>query len=129
MSAGRHTGFDAVEIHAGHGYLVVEFLSAYYNRRTDEYGGSVYNRTRFSLEIIESIQKYCGKKFPIIYKLSTEDFTPDGITLDQAVEISKYVEEAGVAAIMASGGTLESRFHDYMDVMNGKKQGASYCLV
>ncbi|RQW64545.1 oxidoreductase [Vibrio viridaestus] len=114
-------GFDAVEIHAGHGYLPVEFLSGYYNRRTDEYGGSVYNRTRFCLEIIDAIQKYCGKDFPIIFKLSTEDFTPNGITLDQAVEISKYVEEAGVAAIVATGGTLESRLHDYMDVMNEGK--------
>ncbi len=114
-------GFDAVEIHAGHGYLPVEFLSGYYNHRSDEYGGSVYNRTRFSLEIIAAIQKYCGKDFPIIYKLSTEDFTPGGITLDQAIEISQYVEKAGVAAIVATGGTLESRFQDYMDVMNGKK--------
>jgi len=115
-------GFDAVEIHAGHGYLPVEFLSGYYNRRTDEYGGNVYNRTRFSLEIIESIQYYCGKDFPIIYKLSTEDYTPNGITLEQAVEISQYVEKAGVAAIVATGGTLESRLVDYMDVMNGDKE-------
>lgn len=114
-------GFDAVEIHAAHGYLVVEFLSGYYNRRTDEYGGSVYNRTKFAIEIIQSIQKYCGKDFPIIFRLASEDFTPGGITLDQAIEISKYVEEAGVAAIHVTGGTLESRVHDYLDVMNGNK--------
>lgn len=112
-------GFDGVELHGGHGYLLVEFLSGYYNRRTDEYGGSVYNRARLSLEIVEAIHKYCGKDFPIIYKLSAEDYTPGGITLEQSIEISQYLEQAGVNAIMVTGGTLESRFHDYMDVMNG----------
>lgn len=114
-------GFDAVEIHGGHGYLLVEFLSAYYNRRTDEYGGSVYNRTRFSIEIIQKIKEYCGKDFPIIYKLSSEDFTPNGITIDQSIEISKYLEEAGADAIMVTGGTLDSRIPDFFDVMNEKK--------
>lgn len=114
-------GFDAVELHCGHGYLQVEFLSAYYNHRTDEYGGSVYNRLRFSLEIIAKIQEYCGKNFPILFKLSAEDYVPNGITLDQSIEICKYLEEAGVAAITISGGTLDSRIQDYMDVMLGKK--------
>lgn len=112
-------GFDGIELHAGHGYLLVEFLSGYYNHRTDEYGGSVYNRARISIEIVEAIRKYCGKKFPIIYKVSTEDYVPGGITLSQSIQICKYMEEAGVDAIMATGGTLESRYHDYMDVMNG----------
>lgn len=115
-------GFDGVELHCGHGYLQVEFLSAYYNHRTDEYGGSVYNRCRFSLEIIEKIQEYCGKDFPIIFKLSAEDYVPDGITLEQSVEICKYVEEAGVAAITVSGGTLDSRIPDFFDVMFGRKE-------
>ena len=112
-------GFDGIELHAGHGYLLVEFLSGYYNHRTDEYGGSVYNRARISIEIVEAIRKYCGKNFPIIYKVSTEDYVPGGITLSQSIQICKYMEEAGVDAIMATGGTLESRYHDYMDVMNG----------
>ena len=115
-------GFDAVELHGGHGYLLVEFLSAYYNRRTDEYGGSVYNRTRLSIEIIEKIKECCGRNFPVIYKLSTEDFTPNGITLDQSVEIAKYLEEAGADAIMVSGGTLDSRVQDFDDVMHGRKE-------
>ena len=72
-------GFDGVELHAGHGYLLVEFLSGYYNHRTDEYGGSVANRARLSVEIVESIHKYCGKNFPIIYKVSTEDYVPGGV--------------------------------------------------
>ena len=115
-------GFDAVEIHGGHGYLLVEFLSGYYNHRTDEYGGSVYNRARISIEIIQKIKEYCGKDFPVIYKISAEDYTPGGITLDQSVEICKYLEEAGADAIMVSGGTLESRIPDFFDVMlNGKK--------
>lgn len=115
-------GFDAVELHGGHGYLLVEFLSGYYNRRTDEYGGSVYNRARLSIEVIQKIKEYCGKDFPVIYKISAEDFTPNGITLDQSVEICKYLEEAGADAIMVSGGTLESRIPDFFDVMlHGKE--------
>lgn len=125
----KTAGFDGVELHGGHGYLLVEFLSGYYNRRTDEYGGSVYNRTRLSLEIVESIHKYCGKNFPIIYKLSSEDYTPGGITLDQSIEICKYLEKAGVDAITVTGGTLESRYHDYMDVMNGGKIKAEMGLT
>ena len=115
-------GFDGVELHAGHGYLLVEFLSGYYNHRTDEYGGSVANRARLSVEIVESIHKYCGKNFPIIYKVSTEDYVPGGITLEQSIRICQIMEEAGVNAVMATGGTLESRFHDYMDVMNGDQK-------
>ena len=115
-------GFDGVELHAGHGYLLVEFLSGYYNHRTDEYGGSVKNRARLSVEIVEAIHKYCGKNFPIIYKIASEDYTPGGITLDQSIQICKIMEDAGVDAIVVSGGTLESRFHDYMDVMNGDQK-------
>ena len=114
-------GFDAVELHCGHGYLQVEFLSAYYNQRTDEYGGSVYNRCRFSLEIVDKIHEYCGKDFPIIFKLSAEDYVSNGITIEQSIEIAKYMEEAGVDAIMVSGGTLDSRFDDYLQVMTGEK--------
>ncbi len=117
-------GFDAVELHGGHGYLLVEFLSAYYNRRTDEYGGSVYNRARLSIDIIRRIKEYCGKDFPIIYKISSEDFTPNGITIEQSVEICKYLEEAGADAIMVSGGTLESRIHDFFDVMLEGKEAS-----
>ena len=112
-------GFDGVEIQGGHGYLLVEFLSAYYNRRADEYGGSVENRARISIEIVERIREYCGRDFPIIYKISSEDYTPNGITLDQSIEVCKLLEAAGVDAIMVSGGTLESRIPDFFDVMNG----------
>ncbi len=115
-------GFDAVELHCGHGYLQVEFLSPYYNRRTDEYGGSLYNRLRFSLEIIEKIQEYCGKNYPIIFKISAEDYVENGITLEDSIEVSKYLEKAGVAAITVSAGTLDSRYKDYEDVMLGKKK-------
>lgn len=114
-------GFDAVEIHGGHGYLLIEFLSNYYNHRTDEYGGSVYNRTRISIEVIQKIKEYCGKNFPVIYKLSTEDFTPNGIALAESKEMARYLEKAGADAIMVTGGTLDSRVKDFDDVMQGRK--------
>lgn len=121
----KTAGFDGVELHCGHGYLQVEFLSAYYNHRTDEYGGSVYNRLRFSLEIIDKIHEFCGKDFPILFKLSAEDYVPNGITLDQSIEIVGYLEKAGVDAITVSGGTLDSRMQDYLDVMSGQKKVSS----
>ena len=110
-------GFDAVEIHGGHGYLLVEFLSRYYNHRVDEYGGSVYNRTRISIEIVQKIKEMCGKDFPVIYKISSEDFVPNGITIEESIEMCKYLEDVGVDAIMVSGGTLDSRIPDFFDVM------------
>ena len=113
-------GFDGVELHGGHGYLLVEFLSAYYNRRTDEYGGSIENRARLSVEIVQRVKERCGADFPVIYKISSEDNTPNGITLDQSIEICKLLEAAGIDAIMVSGGTLESRIPEFFDVMDGK---------
>nr|WP_054755571.1 FAD-dependent oxidoreductase [Liquorilactobacillus satsumensis] len=116
-------GFDAVEIHGGaHGYLVNEFLSGYYNKRTDEYGGSLENRARFALEIIASIQKHCGRKFPIIFRLPGEEYLATGITLEVAKQYSQLFEKAGVAAVHVTIGTLESKYDDYMDVMRDKKK-------
>lgn len=115
-------GFDAVEIHGAHGYLVNEFLSGYYNRRKDEYGGTLENRARFALEIITSIQKHCGRNFPIIFRLPGEEYIDGGITITDAQEYSKLFEAAGVAAIHVTIGTLESKIDEYMDVMLGKKE-------
>lgn len=116
----KTAGFDGVEIHGAHGYLAGEFLSAFYNHRSDEYGGSLKNRVRFSEEIIKAIHKYCGDDFPILYKLPTEDYTPGGITLEQSMKIAQYIEAAGAAGVVCTGGTLESRYAEYMEVMNGE---------
>jgi len=116
----RQCGFDAVELHGAHGYMPLQFLSAYTNRRTDEYGGSLENRARFALEAIRAIKKYAGEDFPLIYRLSADEDVPNGITLEEACTFAKWAEEAGVDAIHVSAGTWDSRLHKYMDVMAGK---------
>lgn len=111
LSAGRArtAGFDALYIHAVGGYLVSEFMSPYFNDRDDEYGGSLENRMRFLLELIESSQKYAGKDFPIIVRMSVDEFMGElGREVDESKEIGKMLEKAGVAAIDCSAAIFES---------------------
>lgn len=117
----RDCGFDAVEIHGAHGYMPLQFLSPYTNRREDEYGGSLENRGRFALEIIKKIREYVGKDLNIIYRLSGEEYVPNGLTLEDACKFAKMAEEAGVDAINVSAGTWDSRMEDFFAVtMAGK---------
>jgi 2,4-dienoyl-CoA reductase-like NADH-dependent reductase (Old Yellow Enzyme family)/pyruvate/2-oxoglutarate dehydrogenase complex dihydrolipoamide dehydrogenase (E3) component len=95
----KKAGFDGVEIHAGHGYLVQQFLSQYTNRRFDEFGGSLENRARFACEICKEIKEKCGKDFPVIIKLSGEEKVPGGLTISDTKILAKYFEEAGYDAI------------------------------
>jgi len=104
----RTAGFDAVQIHAAHGYLLSQFLSPYFNKRTDEYGGSIDNRTRIAVEVLEAIQKTVGPDFPIFIKINSEDFLPDGLTADDMIKASEILEKAGIDGIEMSGGTFLS---------------------
>lgn len=76
----QKAGFDAVQIHAAHGYLLSEFLSPYFNQRTDEYGGPVENRARLVLEVFQAIRAAVGSGYPILIKLNSEDFVEGGVT-------------------------------------------------
>ncbi|GFZ32373.1 oxidoreductase [Clostridium zeae] len=100
----KQAGFDGVEIHAAHGYLLSQFLNPYYNVRTDEYGGSIKNRARIVLEVFEEIRDVVGKEFPIFIKINSEDFTRDGLTSEESIEVSKILEKAGIDGIEVSGG-------------------------
>ncbi len=100
----KEAGFDAVEIHACHGCLVAEFLSPFWNHRTDEYGGSPKGRFRFAIEILQAIRKQLGKDYPVLYRISGSEFTPDGFTPEDAVALSKSLEDNGATAISISGG-------------------------
>lgn len=113
----RDCGFDAVEIHGAHGYMPLQFLSPYTNRRTDEYGGSLENRARFPLEIIRKIREYVGTDINIIYRLSGEEYVPNGLTVEDAAKFAKMAQDAGVDAINVSAGTWDSRMEDYFSVM------------
>lgn len=117
----RQCGFDAVELHGAHGYMPLQFLSGYTNRRTDEYGGSLENRARFALETIRAIKRHAGEDFTLIYRLSADEDVPQGITIEEACTFAKWAEEAGADAIHVSAGTWDSRLHKYNKVMSGEE--------
>ena len=102
-------GADALEIQFGHGYLIHQFLSPHTNKREDEYGGSFENRIRFGMEILDEIRKEIGADFPIIVRISADEFVPGGWTLEDAIRLAKALEDKGVAAIDVSlGSSCES---------------------
>ena len=100
----KKAGFDAVEIHAGHGYLLSQFLSPWTNKRKDEFGGSLQNRLRFPVKVIEEVRKVAGSDFPILVKMNQTDGMPGGIKLEDAVIIAKAFEKAGASALIPSAG-------------------------
>ncbi len=102
-------GFDAVEVHGAHGFLLSQFLSPITNRRNDEFGGSLRNRVRLSLDIIEGIKEDLGAGFPLLYRLGAEDMLPGGLTLDEGVRAAQMIAERGVTIIDVSGGLVGSR--------------------
>jgi 2,4-dienoyl-CoA reductase-like NADH-dependent reductase (Old Yellow Enzyme family)/thioredoxin reductase len=105
-------GFDMVEIHACHGYLISNFLSPHTNKRTDWYGGFLENRMRFLLELIAEIKRQVDSCFPVVVRLSGTDYEPDGHTIEETIELSKRLEALGVAAIHMSGGNHHQTIHE-----------------
>ena len=106
----KRAGFDLVEIHGGHGYLVAQFLSGYSNKRTDEYGGTLEKRMMFPLEIVKAVRDAVGEDFPIGYRLSADEYIDGGVTLEETVPFAKKLEEAGVNLIDVSAGLYETTF-------------------
>lgn len=110
----KNSGADMVEIHAAHGYLINQFLSAYTNKRTDEYGGSLENRMRFLDEIIVGIRRACGQDFPILVRFSADecldyaDIPEAGIRLEEGVRMAVHLEKKGVDALDVSAGIYET---------------------
>lgn len=104
----QKAGFDAVEIHGAHGYLVGQFLSPFSNNREDEYGGSDENRARFALEIIKSVREKVGSAFPILIRISVEEGVRGGYELDFTKWLAPRLVEAGVDAIHASVGVYST---------------------
>ena len=99
----RRAGFDGVEIHAAHSYIIAGFLSSYYNKRDDEYGGPLENRARMLLEVIAAVRARVGADFPVWLRLDAEEIrTPGGITLEDAKAVARMAEAAGVDAVSVS---------------------------
>ncbi len=101
-------GFDGIQIHAAHGYLLSQFLSSHYNTRSDSYGGNLENRARFLLEVYTEIRQRVGKSFPVMAKINSEDFLENGFTVKETIEVAHMLEDRGMDAIEMSGGTFES---------------------
>ncbi len=104
----KEAGFDGVQIHAAHGYLLSQFLSPVFNKRTDAYGGPVENRARAILEVLKSIRAEVGEGFPVLVKMNSEDYLEGGLTLPDSLKVGSLLEKAGLDAIELSGGTLVS---------------------
>ena len=104
----KSAGADIVELNACSGYLIREFLSPITNKRTDEYGGSLENRMRFLLEIISTIQETVGKDYPLMARISANEFLPEGHTLDESTIMAQALEKAGLHAISVVGGGHET---------------------
>jgi 2,4-dienoyl-CoA reductase-like NADH-dependent reductase (Old Yellow Enzyme family) len=106
QAAGRvkRAGFDAVELHGAHGYLLAQFLSPATNRRKDKYGGSVENRARFLFQVYRAVRKTVGKDFPVLIKLNTKDFVRGGMTDKDAFFVARKLAAMGIHAIELSGG-------------------------
>jgi len=103
----RKAGFDCVEIHAAHGYLISQFHAPFENRRTDAYGGSLENRARFGLEALRAV-KAAVPGMPVIYRLSVEDFFPGGLPFDEGRRIAIWAAEAGADALHVTAGHYRS---------------------
>lgn len=102
----RQVGFDAVQIHAGHGYGLSQFLSPHFNRREDAYGGSVENRLRIFVNIRQAIAETVGDDFPVWIKMNAFDGIPGGLIPDQAAPYARLLEKAGYGAIEVTGGSM-----------------------
>lgn len=104
----RESGFDGVQLHAAHGYLLSQFLSPHYNKRGDEYGGTLENRARMVMETYRAVRSAVGVDYPVLIKLNSQDYLPDGFSEDEMVSVASMLQDEGIDAIELSGGTILS---------------------
>ena len=107
----KQAGFDAVQIHAAHGFLMSQFLSPAFNKRTDAYGGPIENRARALMEMLAKLRASVGSDYPVLIKLNSQDILDGGLTLEDSVQVGQMLQEAGIDAIELSGGTLVTGDH------------------
>ena len=100
----REAGFDAVEIHAGHGYLISQFLSPYTNHRKDEFGGSLENRMRFMDMVMDEVMKAAGNDMAVLVKMNMRDGFKGGMDIDESLQVAKRLVDDGAQALVLSGG-------------------------
>lgn len=104
VNTARDAGFDCVEVHAGHGYLISQFLSPYTNRRRDDFGGSLSNRMRFMKMCMEQVMKAAGSDMGVLVKMNMRDGFRTGMDIDEALAVAKELQQSGAHALVLSGG-------------------------
>jgi 2,4-dienoyl-CoA reductase-like NADH-dependent reductase (Old Yellow Enzyme family) len=103
----RETGFTGVQVHGAHGYLISSFLSPVTNLRTDAWGGSLENRTRFLLEVVRAVRRAVGPDFPVAVKLNSDDFRKGGFSHDECLRVVEWLNEEALDLLEVSGGSYE----------------------
>lgn len=124
-------GYDMVQIHSSHGYLLSDFVSPYTNKRTDEFGGSCQKRSQILVDIYNQLRDEVDKSFPIFIKLNTQDYLQEGLTLEEGREIAKILIETGYDAIEPSSGRYDLKFSKsktYPSVMLKSEENQNYFL-
>ena len=122
----QSAGFDGVQLHAAHGYLLSQFLSPLFNKRRDEYGGEIENRARFLMETYGAVRTAVGDDYPVMAKLNCGDFEDGGLELSEAVSVGRRLADAGLDALEISGGLLTSKFLSPSRMVKKKEQEAYF---
>lgn len=102
----QQAGFDGVQIHSAHGYLLSQFLSPAFNQRNDQYGGAIRNRARLLIEVLQSVRNAVGKNYPVLVKMNCQDFIDNGLALEDSLQAGAMLSQNGIDAIELSGGVL-----------------------
>ena len=122
----KDAGFDGVQIHSAHGYLLSQFLSPRTNRRGDRWGGALEHRARLLLEVVRAVRAGVGAAYPISVKLNVSDFVRGGFTRDESIQVVRWLSEAGIDLLEISGGTYEQleffKAHDPAEIRDSTRQ-------
>ena len=105
----KEAGFDGIQIHSAHGFLLSQFLSPVFNHRTDEYGGTLENRARALMQVFQAIRETVGPDYPVLVKLNSQDFAENGLELEDSIQVGVMLAERGIDAVELSGGLPVSR--------------------
>ena len=122
----KEAGADGVQIHAAHGYLLSEFLSPFFNKRTDEYGGNIANRARIIFEIYDSIRAEVKNDYPIWIKINSSDFIDNGLTFEESLWVCQELDKRGIDGIEVSGGIALSAESSPTRVFSGKNDAGTF---
>ena len=105
----KAAGFDGIQIHSAHGYLLSQFLSPAFNQRKDAYGGDIQNRARVHIAVLQGIRRAVGDDYPVLIKINCQDFIENGLTVEDSLQVAKMLVAEGIDAIELSGGILSSK--------------------